>query len=79
MTDTSLIDHLEAMKGDYQTTHESLCAKLRQAKDITKVTMRGNPTESELFHVLWGIHDMLEAACKQCDGLTAKDFNQDAS
>jgi hypothetical protein len=78
MTDTSLSDRLEAMKGDYQTKHEALNAKLHQAKAIAKVAVHGNPSESDIFHVLWGVLDLLELACKECEGLTPKDLGQDA-
>lgn len=78
MTDNSLTDRPEAMKGEYQTKHESLNAKLQQAKSIAKVAVHGNPSESDIFHVLWGVLDLLELACSECEGLTPKDIDQEA-
>lgn len=74
MTDTSLSDRLEAMKGSHQTKREALNAKLRQAKSVAKIAVHGNPSEEDIFHALWCVLEMLEEISKAFEAMTPQDF-----
>ncbi|MCD6055585.1 MAG: hypothetical protein K0R12_547 [Gammaproteobacteria bacterium] len=58
----------------YQTAHESLCAKLNQARTIADVAAKGDVSNSDFVHLVWCIADLLEEACDQCERLTPQDF-----
>ena len=64
-------------RNTYKTAHESLCAKLKQACAIANVTVTGNPTEKTLFEVIWGLSDLLNKACEECERLKPSDLISD--
>ncbi len=80
MNQSILLDHdsIEQDEDDYKTPHEALSAKLHQMADIANVTIRGQPSERELYHILWGLTDLLQLACAQCDELRPGDLMSEA-
>jgi hypothetical protein len=64
------------LKNDnaYQSVHESLCAKLQQARTIANVAAKGDLGDVEFLHLVWCVADLLDEACDQCERLTAQDF-----
>ncbi len=68
----------EQDEEDYKTPHEALSAKLHQMADIANVTIRGQPCASELYNILWGLTDLLQLACRQCDELRPGDLMDEA-
>lgn len=76
MTNVIVPKRRSGIKGDiaYQTAHESLNAKLNQANAIANMATAGNPTESQLFHVVWCLSDLLRLACDECEQLRPEDI-----
>ncbi len=64
----------EQDEDNYKTPHEALSAKLHQMADMANVTIRGQPSASELYNILWGLTDLLQLACRQCDELRPEDL-----
>ncbi len=66
MDTTSLSNNLERVDV-IKTAHESLYAKINQARAISNMAVSGDPTQLDLFHIIWCVSDLLEQASNECD------------
>lgn len=83
MTDVILSNRRSFRKDDSNQSGISglisLGAKLHAMKGITKIAVSKKLTAKELFHLLFGIDDLLHNACQQCDDLDPNQIAADVS
>ena len=61
-------------RGINQNKYESIRAKLYQSCAVANLAINSDPTESDLFHVIWCVADLLEQARDEFDILKASDL-----
>ncbi|MCE3239272.1 MAG: hypothetical protein K0R24_2253 [Gammaproteobacteria bacterium] len=74
MVDTILSEGRACIKDDYQTAHETLCARLQQAHTIADVVATHDLTDGQMYRLIWTLADILKVACSECENLNARDF-----
>ena len=66
------------IKDEYQTAHESLCAKLHQAYTLADLLANHDLSEGQSHSLSWCLEDILKAASEECESLTPRDFDPES-
>ena len=66
------------IKDTYASKHESLCAKLQQARNLIEMLESGDVLEMTIPHFLRALSELIKQACSECVHLTADDFKHPA-
>jgi hypothetical protein len=75
MGKTIVSNNVRLLKDGYQTAHESLCAKLQQARTLAEIASSGDVTEEHVHRLIWCVSDLLDLAVEQCENLKPSDID----